>query len=73
MRFSSFGSLVGAGLVGLSQASPVAQYVGTTGVESRSLAPVVPAVFNMAKNVVDETLYKGFVPSPMSLRITPRC
>jgi len=58
MRFSSFGSLFGAGLVGLSQASPVGQYVGTSDVESRSL---VPAVFSLVKNAVEETLYKGFV------------
>jgi hypothetical protein len=56
MRFSSFGSVVGAGLVGLSQASPVAQYVGTSAVESRTVAP---CAFELAKNAVDEKLYKG--------------
>lgn len=56
MRFSSFGSLVGAGLVGLSQASPVAQYVGTRSLDTRT---TLPGVFNLAKNYVDEILYKG--------------
>ncbi|OIW23026.1 hypothetical protein CONLIGDRAFT_650131 [Coniochaeta ligniaria NRRL 30616] len=56
MLFSSVGSLVGAGLIGLSQASPVAQYVGTNSLDTRT---VLPCVFDLAKNYVDEILYHG--------------
>lgn len=56
MRFSSVGSLVGAGLVGLSQASPVVPYAGSQSVNPRT---VLPGVFHLAKHFVDEILYQG--------------